>query len=561
MKRFSLVLVTLALVALFGCKRREHRVVSSESAPEVPANAVRLTFTYGSEKEEWIRQVTEAFNGSERKTADGRPIHVEAIPMGSGDCIDELLNNGRQADITSPASDAFIELGNAQWRVKSGKDLIGKTEHVVLSPVVIAMWKPMAEALGWPEKALGWSDILALARDERGWAAHGHPEWGRFRFGHTSPESSNSGLISIFAETYAATGKKAGLDLADVARPETAAFVAGIERSVVHYGSSTGFFGRKMFANGPQYLSAAVLYENMVIESYGPQHAMPFPVVAIYPKEGTFWSDHPIGIVDRDWVTPEKRAAAKVYIDYLLAPEQQAKAIPFGFRPASTEVQVSAPIDTAHGVDPMQPKTTLEVPSVEVMNAILRLWQQNKKHSNITLVFDTSGSMKEEKKLENARAGAQQLVEMLGEGDEFSFLSFSNSATWVMRNAPITTSRADASQRVGSVFADGGTALYDAISTAYDAHLASAQTDREKISAIVVLTDGDDTDSNLPLEQLLQKIRFDNERHTIRVFTIAYGEGAKTDVLQQIADATEAKFYKGDQQNIRSVLREISTFF
>ena len=67
---------------------------------------------------------------------------------------------------------------------------------------------------------------------------------------------------------YAATGKTAGLTLADVDKPRTAEFVQGIEKSVVHYGSSTGFFGRKMFASGPQYLSAAVLYENMVIESY-----------------------------------------------------------------------------------------------------------------------------------------------------------------------------------------------------------------------------------------------------------------------------------------------------
>lgn len=565
MKRFPYVVLAVVLTVISGCRARERSAQSSSSEAKIPSNALRLTFTYGSEKEEWIRLVTEAFNASEQKTADGKPIYVEAFPMGSGDCIDELINDsgkgGRQTDLTSPASDAFIDLGNAQWRVKSGKDLIGKTEHLVLSPVVIAMWKPMAEALGWPQKALGWSDILALARDENGWAAHGHPEWGRFRFGHTSPESSNSGLISIFAETYAATGKKAGLELTDVAAPETAEFVGGIERSVVHYGSSTGFFGRKMFANGPQYLSAAVLYENMVIESYGPQHTMPFPVVAIYPKEGTFWSDHPVGIVDRDWVTPEKRAAAKIYIDYLLAREQQAKAIPFGFRPASTEVQIGAPIDAAHGVDPMQPKTTLEVPHVEVMNAILRLWQQNKKHANVTLVFDTSGSMEEGRKLENAREGAQQLVQMLGDGDEFSFLPFNASPRWALRNTPIRTGRSEASQRVGGVFAEGGTALYDAIATAYDAHLASSQADREKISAIVVLTDGDDTDSNLPLDDLLTKIRFDNERHTIRVFTIAYGDNAKTDVLQKIADATEAKFYKGDQQNIRSVLREISTFF
>jgi Ca-activated chloride channel family protein len=41
---------------------------------------------------------------------------------------------------------------------------------------------------------------------------------------------------------------------------------------------------------------------------------LPFPVVAIYQKEGTFWSDHPAGVVERDWVTPEHREAAKIHI-------------------------------------------------------------------------------------------------------------------------------------------------------------------------------------------------------------------------------------------------------
>ena len=45
----------------------------------------------------------------------------------------------------------------------------------------------------------------------------------------------------------------------------------------------------------------------MVIESYGADPATPLPVVAVYPKEGTFWSDHPVGIVQRDWVDDEHK--------------------------------------------------------------------------------------------------------------------------------------------------------------------------------------------------------------------------------------------------------------
>jgi len=563
MSRLAKCVVISLIVSLAACQPRERSWSSSSpSAPSHPAaETINLTFTYGSEKEEWIKNVTAAFNREDHKTQAGKFVHVEAIPMGSGELIDELINGGRQADIASPASAAFIKLGNVQSRVKTGKDLIGSTESLVISPVVIAMWKPMAEALGWPNKRLGWSDVLELARDSRGWAAHGHPEWGPFRFGHTSPESSNSGLISIFAEAYAATGKKAGLTVADVEKPKTAQFIAGIESSVVHYGSSTGFFGKKMFQNGPQYLSAAVLYENMVIESYSPTYSVPFPVVAIYPKEGAFWSDHPVGVVNREWVTPEKQQAAKVYIDYLLAKPQQEKAIPYGFRPGSPDVPLGAPIDLAHGVDPLEPKTTLEVPSTDVMDAILKVWRTNKKHADVTLVFDTSGSMKDDHKIENAREGALQLVSNLSDDDLFSLLPFSNQPHIAIAHAPLSTSRRDVQQAISGLWPSGGTALYDAIDMAYRDQMTRTEKDTTKIAAIVVLTDGEDRDSHMSLDDLLKEIQFDNEHHTIRVFTIAYGGDARKDVLQRIADATQAKSYAGTPQNIRTILRDISTFF
>ena len=64
----------------------------------------------------------------------------------------------------------------------------------MLTPLVIAMPKPMAEALGWPDTPIGFADILALANDPQGWAKFGHPEWGPFKLGKTSPNFSTSGL-------------------------------------------------------------------------------------------------------------------------------------------------------------------------------------------------------------------------------------------------------------------------------------------------------------------------------------------------------------------------------
>lgn len=119
--------------------------------------------------------------------------------------------------------------------------------------------------------------------------------------------------------------------------------------------------------------------------------------------------------------------------------------------------------------------------------------------------------------------------------------------------------RDTAANIVDALFPSGETALYDSIAQAY-AYLQDHRSE-DKISAIVVLTDGEDNKSSTDLAALIANIRFDNESKTIRVFTIGYGQDARKDVLQSIADATQAKFYEGTPENIKSVFKEISTFF
>jgi Ca-activated chloride channel family protein len=560
---FRSLILALACGALvvgnLGCNSRSNQVIRPAPATALSGSGeLRLVFSYGSEKQKWVDDVVAAFNSSNVQSASAKHITVDAIPGGSGELIDDLLSGASHADVASPASGVFVKLGNAHSRSASGRDLLGPTQSLLLSPVVIAMWKPMAEAIGWGKKPIGWNDILTLARDPRGWAAHGAPQWGSFKFGHTHPAYSNSGIISLIAENYAATGKVRDLTLADVTNPKTRQFVRGIESSVVHYGSSTGFFGRKLYESGPDYLSSAVLYESMVVESTG-QPDLPFPLVAIYPKEGTFWSDHPVGIVDREWVTPERRQAAQVFIDYLLAPPQQVKALAYGFRPGAADIAVAAPIDAAHGVDPHQPVTTLEVPSPEVIHAIQQQWNSDeKKPADIALVLDTSGSMQDDNKLSSAKAGAEQLVSLLSDKDSFSIMQFNNTVNWVTADKALATSRQHSDAEIDSLFAGGQTALFDAVAQAY-AHLQQRPADR--IRAVVVLTDGQDNRSKTTLSELLNRMHSGGEGSSIRVFTIAYGSDAERSVLTQMADATQGKAYDGTPRNIVEVFRDISTFF
>src|SRR6185295_7558223 len=179
--------------------------------------SVTVSIVYGSEKRDWLEPLVQQFNDARNQTSDGTTIVVEATVMGSIESVRGIIDGTIQPTVWSPASSVYIPVANSEWK-KSHPDYLvtGTPNDLVLSPVVIAMWRPMAQALGWPDKALGWKDIAGLATSEEGWSGFGHPEWGPFKFGHTHPAYSNSGIVSIIAETYAGLDKQRGLTESDL---------------------------------------------------------------------------------------------------------------------------------------------------------------------------------------------------------------------------------------------------------------------------------------------------------------------------------------------------------
>src|SRR3546814_7609246 len=107
--------------------------------------------------------------------------------------------------------------------------MTGDFTSFMLTPLGITMPRPKAEALGWPDEPLGFAAILALCKDQAGWGAYDHPEWGAFRLGNTNPNFSTSGLSALVAQAYAANGKTSGLSIEDLAKPSTDEFARGVE--------------------------------------------------------------------------------------------------------------------------------------------------------------------------------------------------------------------------------------------------------------------------------------------------------------------------------------------
>ena len=122
-----------------------------------------------------------------------------------------------QPVLWSPGDSSSVNQAN-QLRKDKGQVPIASEQcpSIVYVGTGFALWRPMAEALGWPDKPIGWKQLIELARDPQGWGRYQHPEWDQFTFGHSHPEYSSTGFSMLASLAYAAAGKTADLTPADV---------------------------------------------------------------------------------------------------------------------------------------------------------------------------------------------------------------------------------------------------------------------------------------------------------------------------------------------------------
>lgn len=570
---FGALSAALALAA--GCKKRVHEDSGSSSGTAGTGTGIagatsaggeaplELLVSYGSEKKTWLEAELARWNESAPKLASGRAVRAVGKAVGSGEGVASILEGTGQPHVFSPASGAYLSLLNDAWQRRPGnlKPIAQTSEPLVLSPLVIAMWKPMAEALGWPARQLGWADILKVARDRDGWSTYGRPEWGELKLGHTSPELSTSGLLSVLAMASAARtkdGPAARLTAADVADPAVRTFVAAVQDAVVHYGKSTGFFADKMLDRGPSYLSAAVLYENLVIESYGRATPAPLPLVAIYPVEGTFWADHPFAVLEAPWVSAEHKEAAAALQQFLRARPQQERAVALGFRAADPAIPITAPIDDAHGCDPKQPQNLLDVPDAATLEALIALWRTTKKAADVVLVFDKSGSM-QGRPMEEAKRGAKAFLAGLDPRDRVTLQFFDSRIYPPVGPLEVGKGRQALEDRIDGAIPSGGTALYDAISAGAAQLRKGGKEASHRIRAVVAMTDGKDESSKLTQEAVQRGLG--GEQSEVIVFTVGYGDNVDTGVLTAIANAGNGGFARGDVASIIQVFRDMAAYF
>ncbi|GAA4770043.1 substrate-binding and vWA domain-containing protein [Microbacterium gilvum] len=558
-----------------------------------------VTIATSSEKVNMLDALAEAFKESPEHEGLDTCATVRPINVSSGNAA-RYLTSGEDwptsdeslwPTLWSPASTVWTD----RVAAAASANLVGEPASFTRTPVVFGMPQPMAEALGWPDVQPSITDFAELCQNPDGWGSVGKDVWGSFKISKTNPNTSTTGLSAILMQSYEAAGKTEGLTTADV--DAAAEFSRVFEECVIHYGDTTGNVLSTLYdetqngASGSGYVSAVALEETSLLNynqgnpdshTVQPGETLTPPktkLVAIYPAGGSMWSDNPVTVLGADWVTDEQRVAGEAFAAFLQTPAAQAVLPDYGFRPLDESVPLGDLFTAEYGVDPALPAVTLPKPEVGVISTAIDQWTQVRKPSSVMELIDISASMDEEigdgrSRLDGAIEGAQSTLDHFRSTDEIGVWAFTTGVSseagenlTVIRD--VTALGSDRESLDSSLddlrYAQrSGTPLYDSILAAYEEMTARAEPGR--INAIVVLSDGEDTDSATSLDSLIARIGEDategGDETLVRIFPIAYSEAADQTALQRIADATGGQLFDAsDAERIDLVFASVINNF
>lgn len=322
---------------------------AARPVPPAPPK-IKLNIVYGTEKQKWLEEAIEEFG----KTKEGSNVEILLSGMGSIEGMNAVLAGesgpAGGVQVWSPASTVVRTLFEADWARNHKGNPISDWGILAYTPMVFVMWKDRHDAFVKKYEQVDFKSLSLALLEPNGWETiAGKPEWTYFKFSHTDPNTSNSGMLALVSMAYEFTGKSRGLTKADVTDPKFRDWLKNFEGALVRQGDkltkSTGDLMKEMINLGPSQYDGLLVYENLAIDSM--QNAMTQRgdeghLFISYPKLN-LWSDHPFYVLNAPWCSEEQKKAAKQLLSFLRKEPMQLRAVAHGFRPGEPSIPAKQP--------------------------------------------------------------------------------------------------------------------------------------------------------------------------------------------------------------------------
>lgn len=561
----------IRLVAVFGVLLLTACNSNSNSTDNFTGLKVKVLV--GSALGDFCNQAAKNFNATQPKLDNGNAFRVECEAQGSGDVVTKLLgltnqlkNGTLQADgadfPTIISLDGDIYHSQLIYRINQvfpGQNYIPQITDAPLLANSPMVFMAQADVAGGLQKVPDAYKALVTAKTHRD-IDPSSPSL-TVNYVHTAPTRSNSGLQTLVAQYTSVSGKRPEeLTIADVQtfQPQ----IQQIQSKITRYGVSTNSLAQAMVKNGPFWASVGSVYESSVIAANSSLQPGQERYQAVYPKT-TFTSNMRAIVPNAPWVSADEKAGAEKFITYWRSPDAQKFATDLGLRPGTPGVALGAKFSPEFGVVAQAKYDSLRPPKPEVVDAMLKSWQEaSKKPSLVVVVVDSSGSM-EGNKLPAVQNTLQNYIKNLGKKEQIALVDFDSEIREPVLVDGTPQGRDRGVQFISGLRADGGTRLYDA---AMQARNWLQKNRREgAINAVLILTDGEDSGSQISLDNLsaeLQKSGFSTDQRT-GFFTVGYGEEGEfnPDALKKIAELNGGYYSKGDPETISRLMSDLQVEF
>jgi Ca-activated chloride channel family protein len=514
-----------------------------------------LRIVSGSENEFLVQQPTGSSELTFKQMFEQThpEIALDFTFMGSVDIKNELAKGkATDFDVAFPANQIWIQLGDS-------KNVVSQSQSVMLSPVVFAVKRSIAERLGWIGRTdLTMDDILEAV------------ESGNVRFAMTNATQSNSGAAAYFAMLYAFAGNPEVLTSEKLGNPEVQDKVGRILGSVDRSAGSSGFlkdyFVDPAHPENYDQIDGMFNYESLIIEANqtltaqnqqpnAPQREL---LYAITPVEGLGYADSPLAYIDHGDAT--KQAAYQTLLDYFSEPSIQDYLRHHGRRIgflSDTKNVDTAVFNPDWGLDISRPVKSFRYPDADVINQALNLYTMQLRRPALTvLVVDISGSMGDEGKLEKLKEAMSTLL-LEDKASQFYIQASPRDTTIVIPfcgepQQPMTVEadpeHPDAfyrkmsalDQQIQRLNLCDGTNFYDAVERAYE--LLKQRPYEMNSTSVILMTDGASNTDRGSFAKMSQKIEDLGLRGVVPVYGIRFGTFDPAQI-QEITGFTGGKYF------------------
>jgi len=414
---------------------------------------------------------------------------------------------------------------------------------IMSSPVVLGLRESVAKSLGWDATAPTWVELAAAASE------------GKFTYGMTNPAASNSGFSALVAVATALSGTGSSLTNDDITAvtPGMTSFFSGQKLTA----GSSGFLADTFLAN-PDAVDGIINYESVLMGLDTPE-----PLTIITPTDGVVTSDYPLTLLSS--ADASKKPLFTELTDWLTEKKIQTEIVKqTNRRPGVPGVDTGSTFPDGILFETPFPNT------LDVANTLISTYLESVRSPAQTIfVLDTSGSMEGDR-----LAALQQALKNLAGADEstaggFAAFRSRERLTLIPFNAmpqpptvievpdgDKTEALSEIRGEADALYADGGTAIYDALTTAYEVALDQQSERPDTFVSIVLMTDGENTDgaTEVDFENFYRSLGA--EKSNIATFVVLFGNG-DVEELTRVAELTGGKAFDALNGDLTGAFQEI----